>query len=605
MEPAINVSEIPVLVKDLLNYAERHINSAERKLGQDTVRSFLLAKQAKAKLAEAWLYLQGGTRFSTVNRYVSEAVAQARIQAFSQAPMSEAVKAAWTEVEAADRAAVEAHFPAQRSPTTDLERQSFEADPARKHRYLLSLRNLMRSVEETVAERYLDLRPGDRVRVKGGPTGDLLDLDGLTLSISVLPARSKGKGWIKRVTLDGENEVWHYTLLRAEITHARPAEHPPVTKSSYHRRVQSDESAADLRLNTDEPIRIDQGAIRGMPNELAPCLLLARRRAAGGGHPSQGGIFHFGKIYPGNQTSQRPRGNSHEGIILPLSLCRNVPLQRKLLDFAQLVADPATGDLASGEMVSASSRRAALQAWLNKRGLDHLWLLDKEPTCPWVRFEPVPEVFLDVLRQCEYVTALSDKQGSPIHILEHAGFEFQSHDELLNWAAVYSRSADWNEPFSLFLTSDLSDVPDMFSGSIEREMMFRPSRYAMRFGSPDPSVPSAKVGIRLEDEGDWAILDITLGEHNIEILLSEVYDPFPYLIEWLRIISMNDLPIGFEIDEEGTEKELIAHAFDSGRLLVAVLDSVDGTEFGAAVVDRDAFLAAFRLELSKFLGDLY
>lgn len=48
---------------------------------------------------------------------------------------------------------------------------------------------------------------------------------------------------------------------------------------------------------------------------------------------------------------------------------------------------------------------------------------------------------------------------------------------------------------------------------------------------------------------------------------------------------------------------LIAHAFDAGRLLFAVLDKWDGTEVGAAVVDRDAFLAAFQKELNDFLGD--
>ena len=135
-------------------------------------------------------------------------------------------------------------------------------------------------------------------------------------------------------------------------------------------------------------------------------------------------------------------------------------------------------------------------------------------------------------------------------------------------------------------------------------MMFRPSGYAMRFSTPDGSASSSDIGIHFEADGfGWVILRITLGEQDIEIDLSHVYDPFPSLLEWLRAISVNDLPIGFEIDEEGTQKWLIAHAFDTGRLLFAVLDKWERTEFGVAVVDRDALLAAFHKELTNFLRD--
>ena len=99
------------------------------------------------------------------------------------------------------------------------------------------------------------------------------------------------------------------------------------------------------------------------------------------------------------------------------------------------------------------------------------------------------------------------------------------------------------------------------------------------------------------------ILRITLGEQDIKIFLSDVYDPFPSLLEWLQAILVNDLPIGFEIDEEGTEKLLLAHAFDADRLLFAVVDKWDRTEYGAAVVDCGAFLAVFHKELNDFLRD--
>lgn len=351
--------------------------------------------------------------------------------------------------------------------------------------------------------------------------------------------------------------------------------------------------------------RIERGDLRGAPDGLTPCLLLARsgiRRGRWLDAGPQAGLFHFGEIREIDSSSRSPNVHLHEGMILPLSLCRDAPLQRKLLDFAQLVMHPMTEGPASGRLIDASQRRAELQAWLSERELGCLRLLDKEPTFPWVRFEPTAKAFLGVLSHCEYVTAVSDERSVSTRVLEHAAFQFKSHGELLEWAGLHAHPSECIEPFSLFLSGDLAGVPDMLSDAKDRKTMFRPSEYAMRFSVPDVSVPSASVGVQLEHCA-WVTLRITLGEQDIEIYLSDVFDPFPSLFEWLQAISMNDLPIGIEIDEEGSEKTLVAHEFDADRLLVAVLDNWDRTEFGAAVVERNAFLAAFRSELNDFLRD--
>ena len=354
--------------------------------------------------------------------------------------------------------------------------------------------------------------------------------------------------------------------------------------------------------------RIERGALRGIPDSLTPCFLLARggirheRRRRAGAHA---GIFHFGEGCMDEKPGRSTRVRQHSGMILPLALCSNASLRRKLMDFAQLVANPLAGGTARSESVDASRRRADLQAWLNQHELGCLRLLDREPTCPWVCFELVPEVFRDVLSHCEYVTAISDRKGVSTRVLEHVPFRFESYGGLLEWSDLDTR---WSlhpiPPFAFFLANDLAYVPDMFAGTWDREMMFRPPGYAMRFSVPDTSTPSVRVGIHFEDHYDgWVILRITLGEQNIEIDLPDTTNPFPSLLEWLQAISVNDMPMGFEIDEEGTEKALVAHAFDADRLLVAVLDRWEGTEFGAAVVDRDTFLATFRTELNDFLRD--
>ena len=366
------------------------------------------------------------------------------------------------------------------------------------------------------------------------------------------------------------------------------------------------ELVGDVTGCTRNVKRIERGALRGAPNSLTPCFLLARGGARDGRwHRAgvQAGIFHFGERYFDSRSS-RPHVWLHHGIVLPLSLCCNAPLREKLMEFAQLVVHPMSDDSALGKLVTASQRRTDLQAWLNQRDLGCLRLLDRGPVGSWIRLELASETFRKVLSYCEYVTAVSDKADTSTRILEHAPFKFESHGELLEWVDLDTRSHHAIQPFALYLANDLSRVPDMFSGTRQRKTTFRPSEYAMRFSIPDGAAISADVGIHFEvDDFGWVILRMTLGEQDIEVDFSHVYDPFPSLLEWLQAILVGDLPIGFEIDEEGTERLLIAHAFDNGRLLFAVLDKWDRTEFGAAIVDREALLAAFHKELNDFLRD--
>ena len=239
---------------------------------------------------------------------------------------------------------------------------------------------------------------------------------------------------------------------------------------------EAEELVGDLTGAARKVKRIESGALRGTPNVLTPCFLLAR---GGGRHERwrhagvRAGIFQFSG-----------RG-FYQGVILPISLCSNAQLRQTLMDFAQLVESPMTHNPTSGRPTGASQRRAGLQAWLNQRELGSLQLLDKEPTCSWVRFELLSEVFRDVLSHCEYVTAVSDKEGASTHVLEHAPFKFESHSELLEWADLDTRSHLPMKRFALFLANDLSRGPkDMLLGSWERKMMFRPYGYAMRFTFP-------------------------------------------------------------------------------------------------------------------------
>ena len=232
MEPPIKACELPDFVKGRLIKAQGHINATGRKLWHDTDRGLWSARQAKARLAETWLWLEEGAEFPPLDRYLAREVVQARLEAFAQAPMSDAVKAAWMEMAAAEEAILETGFP---TASPHMDQEALKAGMARERRYLDSLSGLMHCVEDAIAERFVDLRLGEWVRMRAGPTGQVLGWNGLTVGIFAVGDGVEGEDGPNHATTDdAERNVRHYTLLYAEITRARPPEHPPITEPSYY-----------------------------------------------------------------------------------------------------------------------------------------------------------------------------------------------------------------------------------------------------------------------------------------------------------------------------------------------------------------------------------
>lgn len=331
--------------------------------------------------------------------------------------------------------------------------------------------------------------------------------------------------------------------------------------------------------------RIERGALLGRLDVLTPCLLVAS--AGGSTHrwpesKTHAGLFSFGMPL-----------NGQTGLVLPIALCRDSELRQRLLNLAQWLRQPPAGS-------SVIDNRRFLQEWLAANGFPYLRLTDKEPVDGWACFELIPAVFQQLLHACEYVTAVRDDQNVLTQILAHAPFRWSSHGELLEWRHSAASDNRPIHPFKLFLSNDLAACRRMFLSLAERQRLFRPVEYWRRSAVPAACTP-ATITVRLSQKPcGWAALQLTAGERSVEVELSDVYDPFPMLLEWLRAISLQDLPVGFEIDEEGDEKRLLAHAAADGCLLLAVLDRWDNNEHFAAIVDRAAFLRAFRQELRRY-----
>ena len=142
---------------------------------------------------------------------------------------------------------------------------------------------------------------------------------------------------------------------------------------------------------------------------------------------------------------------------------------------------------------------------------------------------------------------------------------------------------------------------------LARRSLFRPDDYpAPARASYPPDVCSAVEARMGRDEGGMGCWYVSFGKRTVEIpFYEDGYHQLPALLEWLQAISMGDLPIAIELDDDGLVTIMIAHAFGPARLFVRVIAPWDEEAAVAAVVDRDSFFDAFRSELERFLRERF
>jgi hypothetical protein len=358
-------------------------------------------------------------------------------------------------------------------------------------------------------------------------------------------------------------------------------------------RLLADEAPAAMPVP-----QIERGRLEGDLSDLLPCLLLVQGSAEQARSPhgeERAGLFSFGEPVDGGVRSRY-----HCGLILPLALCRDPQLRTRLERSAERLRPTyptITADIAE--------RRRLLQASLDDDGLAELRLADGEPLTGWTRFHLDQAVFTDVLQHCDYVTAIGDRAGMPSRILDHAPFAFGSHGALIDWYLRDNPSA-WASRFRLHLVTDIRGLSHPLGSATDgdRRSLLRPGTWLTRFMRPDAEAITSPVSISLTQAADvsgWIDLALTFGGDTARISLSEVFDPLSRLLTFLQTVRERDLPIGIHLDEESTDALLVAHAFGSDRLLVAVIDPDADAERIAAIVDREAFLDAFRTGFTRLL----
>lgn len=222
-QESIPVCVLPEELKARLDKAAGHINAAGRKLWYETERGFWSGDQAKARLAEAWLWLRGEpVQPLPLERYLKKDVFEQRLQVWSRPEVPEPIAAVLTELATAEQAIRAEPFPLNLStPLSDLQRQALYAGIDRQNRYKKALYDLQLAVEDIVAEHYLNLRPGEWVRLHNGSIGRVLAVRGLIARIVVPTA-----------TL--ESLVGGYSLRIAQIERIKRPQAPPISAPGYY-----------------------------------------------------------------------------------------------------------------------------------------------------------------------------------------------------------------------------------------------------------------------------------------------------------------------------------------------------------------------------------
>lgn len=345
--------------------------------------------------------------------------------------------------------------------------------------------------------------------------------------------------------------------------------------------------------------RVARGALRGRLDGLAPCLVLSKC----GGHVWR---WARGRDTPGLFDFPEPAvaGRSplfRKGLLLPVSLCRAPGLAEHLRRLAALLASAPEKHLPR----EAHARRLALQDWLEDHDLGYLRLQDKEPTSRWLRLSLAREAFSDLLTRFDYVTAVLDGPDHPIRILEHAPFRWSSRGAFLDWS-LGEETDEAPARYALYFVAEATDWRGLQPIGGDRTQLVRPPHYWAPYLQPSRNVAVAAPSVRFVQEPDdygWITLELGLGDHTATVMLSDAYDPFPAILDWLQAVVDGDLPMAVVIDDEGSGAVLAVHALGSDKLLVAVLDHRDNTCLASAAVHRQVFVETWRNALVPFLTD--
>jgi len=285
------------------------------------------------------------------------------------------------------------------------------------------------------------------------------------------------------------------------------------------------------------------------------------------------------------------------GVILPFSRCRDEKLRESLLQLHGLLAR-------SNNVDDIKAHYVAIKTQLRSNFGDTLQITEHKSLNGFVSFERTTGLFSLLAEHFDYVTEFDDDPNGVATPTAFEAFPCKSYGEFLEWfnSRTISSEYEWGHcfPHIVFDDTGLINMSSSVPSYIVHSSLNLANYFCIR-----PDVLDSKITVKLVmGEYGWADLFLTLNEDRIEINLSYVYPPFDSMIEWVKRIARDDIPVQFDIDEEGDEKRLSAFSTgDPSRIFLRVTDVYDEEKvFVEGIVSRSELVQAFKVEFFRFFS---
>ena len=115
-------------------------------------------------------------------------------------------------------------------------------------------------------------------------------------------------------------------------------------------------------------------------------------------------------------------------------------------------------------------------------------------------------------------------------------------------------------------------------------------------------LPVQTVRVAFQETIDWGGIPVTVscGDKSVSLCAIDCCDPFPAMLRWLEAITTGVLGCYFDIDEEGTDKQLTLKQYCDDSWF-SIVNTYDEEEiFIRAVVDPVQLVQAFYLGLKEY-----
>ena len=232
---------------------------------------------------------------------------------------------------------------------------------------------------------------------------------------------------------------------------------------------------------------------------------------------------------------------------------------------------------------------------------------DTETFDGFVSLVPGPGFLHRLSESFDYVTDVLDDTAGLVSITGATRFPWKTYGELMEWFYTLPGQCifeSWTALTPFFVWGHTAVIHSMVSERWARSDLQKPAEDPSKYFVLRLGMPNSKVEIRLEmDWAGWAMMHVTLDDVAVTIDLSDVYDPFCDMAAWGREIDEGDLPIQFEIDEEGEVAIFsVLCTDDPERVLLRIKHKYSLDVLLEGVVSRKSLASALKDEMRRFFS---